>query len=253
MNQLIRCIPCNKLFFKTPFDQCPEYELPLDPPSGPLREIGHDDFQDFLKEHRGHALETLEIISDSFVSDRPYFEPVKVSYFKATNGKDRFVIKRYRERIDEPLTYQLIQGDYSLQLNRIEIQEEEIRKQLDWELGPSLIQETQREAFIELYRHILKTMEIHRLERAAEESLHPLEVFYKMDEVSLFYLLRNCRNIFKGESYRAIESFIERHKEDGVLLLKASYQIQLMEHPQSQAEGLAPGMAIEEKRALEKK
>jgi len=48
-----------------------------------------------------------------------------------------------------------------------------------------------------------------------------------MDDISLVYLLRNCRNIFKGQEYLNIEEFIHRHKDDGVLLLKAVYKIQI--------------------------
>jgi hypothetical protein len=50
-----------------------------------------------------------------------------------------------------------------------------------------------------------------------------------MDDVSLVYLLRNCRNIFNAQEYLGIEEFIHRHKDDGVLLLKATYGIQITE------------------------
>ena len=151
MNQLIRCKNCDEIFMKTPFDQCPEYEW--DPSRSPenFRSIEKDDFQDFLIHHHGHQLENLKIIEDSFVSEKAYFEPIKTSFFKATNGKEKFVIKKFREKIDEPLKYQLISGDYSLKCTAIEIQSEEISKQLKRELKPPLSQ-TQMDAFLKLYR-----------------------------------------------------------------------------------------------------
>ena len=253
MNQLIRCITCNEIFARTPYDQWPEYEYVPISSSEPYRTIEKEDFQDFLKHHRNHSMEDLEILMDSFVSEKPYSEPTKVSYFKATNGKERFVIKKFRKRIDEPLSYQLISGDYSLKLLKFEIQSEEIIKQLKRELDNSPLPEHKLEAFLKLYQQVLKTIDIKNLDRIPEDSPHPLEIYYKMDEISLAYLLRNCRVIFKGQEFKEIEAFIHRHKEDGVLLLKATYQIQISEAAKSKKDALPIPHAIEEKRYVEKK
>ena len=80
-----------------------------------------------------------------------------------------------------------------------------------------------------MYRAIAEDVDIKDLERIPEESHYPLEIYYKLDDIRLMYLLRNCRNIFKGQEYSAMEEFIHRHKDDGVLLLKATYKIQLTE------------------------
>lgn len=228
MNQLIHCINCHAIYLRTPFDQTPEYGWE---PLSSLREpqgIEKDDFQDFLKNHRGHQLEDLRIIEDSFVSEKPYTEPVKISYFKATNGRENFVVKRVRERIDQPLEYQLIRGDYSLKCMDLQVQLEAVRKQLEREMKPPLTQ-TQIDAFLQLVQHVGKKLDVNTLERVPEESPYPLEIYYKMDDFSLTYLLRNCRNFFKGKAYAEIEEFVHRHKDDGVLLLKAIYRIEILE------------------------
>src|SRR4030042_477090 len=233
MNEVIRCINCDKIFLKTPFDQWPEYQFY---PSGPLesfRTIEKDDFQDFLKNHHGHRLENLRILEDSFVSEKDYFEPVKTSYFKATNGKESFVIRKFREKIEEPLKYRLIHGDYSLRCTNIEIQSKEIAKQLKAEFKTSALSQNKIDAFLKLFQYIAKTIDIKNLERIPEESPNPLEIYYKIDDISLVYLLRNCRNIFKGQEYLNIEEFIHHHKDDGVLLLKATYKIQITEMARS--------------------
>jgi len=228
MNQLIRCKNCDEIFMKTPFDQYPEYEGDSGRSGENFRSLPRDDFQDFLIHHHGHPLENLKIVEDSWVSEKPYSEPIKISFFKATNGKDKFVIKKFRDRIEEPLKYQLILGDYSLKCTALEIQSEEISKQLKRELKPPPSQ-NKIDAFLKLYRHIFESIDIKDLERIPEESYHPLEAYYKIDDLRLMTLLRNCRHIFKGKEYSAMEEFIHRHKDDGVLLLKATYKIQLTE------------------------
>ncbi|MBM4347775.1 MAG: hypothetical protein FJ107_06535 [Deltaproteobacteria bacterium] len=253
MNQLIRCITCDEIFMKTPFDQWPEYDSVMGGVSESFRTIETDDFQVFLKHHQNHQTEALEVLEDSFVSEKPYSEPMKVSYFRATNGKEKFVVKKFRTKIDEPLTYQLIHGDYSLTLLRLEIQSKEIIGQLARELKTPSLSRPKVEAFLKVLRQVLKTVDIETLERIPEDSPHPLEVYYKMDEVSLAYLLRNCRSIFEGQEYKEIETFIHRHKEDGVLLLKATYQIQISEIVKSKKDVISIPRGLEERRYVEKK
>ncbi len=253
MNQFIHCINCDKVFLKTPFDQSPEYEYVSNGLPEPFQRIEKNDFKDFLKNHRGHHLEDLEILEDSFVSEKPYSEPVKISYIKVTNGKEKFVVKKFREKISEPLIYQLIHGDYSLRLLRLGIQSEEIAKQLRTEFKKTPLTEKQIESFLKVCQQIQKNMDIKELERVPEESSQPLEIYYRMDDVSLAFLLRNCRNIFQGQDYLKIEGFIHRHRDDGVLLLKGTYQIQIAEVARQKKEPMPSRTVFKEKTVIEKK
>jgi hypothetical protein len=213
---------------KSPFDRYPEYEFGPGHAPENFQSIKRDDFQDFLSHHHGHQLEQLRIIEDSYVSEKAYSEPVKTSFLKATNGREKFVFKKFRERIDEPLKYQLVPGDYSLKCVGVEIQSEEISRQLDREVKPPLSQD-KMDAFLRVMGALTEDIDVSDLERIPEETHHPLEVYYKIDDVHVMHLLRNCRNIFKGQEYLAMEEFIHQHKDDGVLLLKATYKIELTE------------------------
>lgn len=252
MNQLIHCKNCNDIFMKTPFDQYPEYERDPDGYPDNFRSHERDDLKDFLIHHQGHHLENLKIVEDSFVSESFYSEPVKTSFFKATNGKDNFVIKKFREKIDEPMKYQVISGDFTLKCAAIEIQWEEISKQLKREIRPPLSQ-NQIDAFLKLVRHLFKNIDIGELERVPEDSSHPLEVYYKISDLHLMFLLRNCRNIFKGQEYLAMEEFIHRHKDDGVLLLKATYKIHFTEAAKTKKKVAPFSAPLEKEKAITKK
>lgn len=253
MNQFLRCIDCGEGFMKTPYDQCPEYRYDPNHPSEPVQVIKREDFQEFLTTHRGHRLEDLEIIENSFVSEKDYLEPVKTSYLKATNSKkEKLVIKRVREEIGEKLRYQVIPGDYSLECPGVEVQSEEITKQLKMEFRAHPFSESKISRFLRLYRRIVGGIDVKKLERISGESSHPLEEFYKIDDMSLFYLLRNCRNIFKGVEYSDIEDFIYRHKDEGVLLLKATYRIQIIEKPKNKGEAASTVIPAEVKKGIRK-
>lgn len=237
---------------KTPFDQVPEYEFGSDGSLEPFRMVKRDDFQEFLIHHHGHRLENLKIIEDSFVSEKAYSEPVKISFFKATNGKERFVVKKSRERIDEPLTYRLVPGDYNLKCMTVKLQSEEIVKQLEREVNPPFSQD-KIDSFLKLYRDVTEDIDVADLERIPQESDRPLEIFYKMNDVHLMYLLRNCHRIFKAREYSSIEEFIQREKDDGVLLLKATYQIQFTEIAKANITGISVSFPIKKERIVEKK
>lgn len=251
--QLIHCINCHAIYLKTPFDQWPEYESHSFPSADKFRHIERDDLQDFLRDHRGHHLEDLEIIEDSFMSEKPYDEPVKVSYFRATNGRESFVIKKFRERIGDPLKYQLIVGDYFLRCTGIEIQATAIAKQLEKDFKASPISAKKVDDFVKLYHHISETVDIKNLERIPEESPNPSEIYCKMDDFSLMNLLRNCRNIFEGQEYSNIKAFIHRHKDNGVLLLKATHQIEITEKTQPERRPFVGQMPSAKKRVIEKR
>jgi len=251
MNQFLRCIDCGEGFMKTPYDQCPEYGYDPHHPSEPVQVIKREDFQEFLTTHRGHRLEDLEIIENSFVSEKDYLEPVKTSYLKATNSKkEKLVIKRVREEIGEKLRYQVIPGDYSLECTGMQVQSEEIMKQLKMEFRTHPFSESKTFRFLRLYSRIVQGIDVKKLERISGESSHPLEEFYKIDDMSLFYLLRNCRNIFKGVEYSDIEDFIYRHKDEGVLLLKATYRIQIIEKPKTKEEAASTVIPAEVKKGI---
>jgi hypothetical protein len=226
MNQLIRCTTCNEAFLKTPWDQHPEYETI----SG--RRVERDDLNEFLKIHREHQLQELRVIADSFVSEKAYLEPVKISYFKATADRETFMIRRFRERIDEPLRYQVIPGGYSLKCARVEIQARAIAAQLKEELREGAPSDAELTALLKLFRGAAETVDIKRLKRIPEESYHPLEVYYRPDNLILRRFLRACRTLFRDQRGPAFRNFIRRHKDD-VLLLKATYRIELREKSKS--------------------
>jgi hypothetical protein len=228
MDQLIRCINCDQVFHRTAFDQLPEYE-PISAAADSFQTVEVDDYRNFLENHRGHRMEDLRIIEDSFVSEKPYVEPVKVSYFKATNGKESFVIRKSRKHILDPLSYDLIYGDLTLRCVKIEAQAKEIRKQMESELADLGLKEAQLDGFVSLCEGLARGADVKTLSRTAEEASNPLEIYYRMDDVSYATLLRNCRRLFQGSQFEAVQEFVDRHRDDGVLLLKATHRIELVE------------------------
>jgi len=252
MNPFIHCVTCNIVFHKTPYDQVPEYEPASKDSPDLARTVEKDDYQDFLRDHLGHRLEELQVLEGSFMGTGDYREPVKTSYWKATNARERFVIKGSRQTIQDPLKYQLIRGDFQVKCVSLEIQSREITRQLEIELRANPLSQKKITAFLHLLQEIAQGLEADHLERVPDESLNPLDIYYRMDDVHTAFLLRRCRRIFNREEFEAIQEFVHLHREDGVLLLRGKHQIQVMEVAKAEEERVEATIS-QEKKSLAKK
>ena len=252
MNPFIRCVTCNMIFRKTPYDHVPEHERRTQDSPDVTRTIEKDDYQDFLQDHHGHRLEELEVQEGSFVGTGDYREPMKTSYWKATNGREKFVIKGSRQSILEPMRYQLIRGDYQVKCISLEIQSREIQRQLEITFRTNPLGQKKISAFLHLFQEIIHGLDASQLERVSEESLHPLEIYYRMDDVHTGFLLRRCRKVFSREEFEMIQEFVHHHREDGVLLLRGKHHIQVMDVTRSEEKKAEETISAEEKRLAEK-
>jgi hypothetical protein len=253
MDPFIHCITCDAVFHKTPYDQIPEHEWGGKDSPDRVRTVERDDYEDFLQNHHGHRLEELQVLEGSFMGTADYREPVKTSYWKATNGKESFVIKGSRKDIHEPLRYQLIRGDYQLKCISLEIQSREITRQLEIEFRANPLSQKKITAFLHLMQEITQGLDAGHLERVPEESLNPLEIYYRMDDVHTAFLLRRCRKIFDREEFEAIQEFVHHHREDGVLLLRGMHQIQMVEVARAEEEVKESAVSAEKKRLAKKR
>jgi hypothetical protein len=252
MDPFIHCITCDTVFHKTPYDQMPEHEWEGKDSPDRVRTIERDDYEDFLQNHHGHRLEDLQVLEGSFMGTGDYREPVRTSYWKATNGKERFVIKGSRKDIREPLRYQLIRGDYQVKCISLEIQSREITRQLEIEFRANPLSQKKITAFLHLVQEITQGLDASHLERVPEESSHPLEIYYRMDDVHTAFLLRRCRKIFDREEFEGVQEFVHHHREDGVLLLRGKHQIQMVEVARGEEEVKEATVSTEEKRLAKK-
>jgi hypothetical protein len=115
-----------------------------------------------------------------------YREPVKASYWKATNGKERFVIKGSRQSIREPLKYQLIRGDYQVTCVSLEIQSREIRRQLEIEFRTNPLCQKKIVAFLNLLQEIAQGLDAGTW-RGFQKSLNRI---YYIDDVHTAFAWR---------------------------------------------------------------
>lgn len=222
----IRCIECNKVTHVTDYDCSPQYQC--DEKLEEVIEKPVDDMRNFMVQHGHHKIEELSRIEDSFISEGAYVEPLKVSYFEATNGKERFVIKKWRDDINDPLQYELISGYIKTTIS-LEVQLNEIRKQLHDEIKHPSITETKIERFIQTIEKVASQFSAGDKIEITAETDTPLISYCKMDTDFTREILRLSEKIFSAEELKEIEQFIYRNNNDNepmTLLLKRAFTIE---------------------------
>jgi len=221
----IRCVECNQVAHVTPFEGAPAYAY--DRETGDFMVTEADEGPCFADLHRRHTTEELFIIKDSFISEGRYGEPLKVSYFEASNGKERFVIRGSRADITRPITYELIPGYIETSFRR-EVQSREIRRQLAEEIQDPPFAEAKISCFIQAVEQVAARFPLKdRLEITAETDT-PLISHCRLGASDIRDILTLCRGIFDGEELKRLEAFIHTnnsYNEPMTLLLKRTFRI----------------------------
>jgi len=219
VEKLIRCTQCNQVI--------PLYDLFGDfgePSALPGVEWASDDLdgqKEFLELHRGHVLEELLVDPETTVSDRPAFEPCRVTYMEAANGKERFLIKRVKEGYDRPAFYELIPGQIREADISLEIQEEELRKEIEWLNGSLPLPAEKVGKFIEAFREEVRTIPLEKWREEMEMTLPGETSLLTYGSIRASHwknVLHRCENDFKGSELELIERFIRDHRQPGNIL-----------------------------------
>jgi len=214
--KMLRCIQCNELINKSEYDSVPEYYY--DEERKNFVERPRDDGKDFELRHIGHQIEELTVVDGSFVSPWPYVEPVKESYFYVTNGKESFLVRKWRDSIENPVSYQLIDGYIEITDAHIEIQRQDIRKQIRAEI-PS-VSDRKINEFIKVVEDVTSQLDWEKLEVSAEGE-NPLITYYKLDDHSIRDILNRSTKIFNSGEFEKIKEFICRNNcHNDVMTLK---------------------------------
>jgi hypothetical protein len=124
--KFIRCRICNAIHHVTPFDRAPVYShLP-----GELEVNSADDWREFMLQHAHHKLEPLHTYGTKYFAAGNAVDPMGVGYIEVTNGQEKFLLRRSRKSIAEPLAYELMKGRIVGMGRVLDVQENEIKKEI---------------------------------------------------------------------------------------------------------------------------
>lgn len=231
--RLVRCLQCNAVGLFTKADRGCEYRGR----SEKWEVVPRDDRASFMRIHGGHALEDLHIIEDSFISRRNYIEPVKTSYFEATNGKDRFVVKKSRRDVSGPQRYELIQGKLLRRLDKPVIDRTVIRRELERMPRPPGLTSEKIGSLLKEFDETVSGLALEDLERIPFESENPSEWFHSLDERAVATVLERCAAFLDQEEVRFLRRAVlaNRQEKPFMVMTRVTFRIQRDPSPPSGA------------------
>jgi hypothetical protein len=226
IKKLIRCSSCNRVI-----PNYDGYELARGQ-SLPGVEWSNSDLagaKEFLRAHSGHPLEELAVEEETWVGEKPCWEPLRVSYFLAGNAGGKFLIQRKKSTLDEPASYEILPGKLEISYVSLKVQEEEFRKQIAADKGVSPLLKERLERFIQVLRDEIAGISPERFEEEAEEVEEGesfLTAYGGLKDARWARVLNRCRLYFDGSELKVINRLIDenRHPPD-VLSIRVDRRI----------------------------
>lgn len=210
-NVILRCLQCNELFCPTRYDSYPSYNLNGD--NDTLKEIKHDDLGNFKNSHNGHKIEELQVIDGSFCSHYEYWEPVREDYLQVTDGSEIYTVRRWRKYINEPLKYQIVNFNIIISEPILEVQSDDLEKQMIADADRFKFIKTNIKKFIRLFKTFVSRLELDNVMECGFSVNDPMTSYAKLKDEIRETFLNHCRNKFNETEVKNLRMFISENSE----------------------------------------
>lgn len=206
----LHCRDCNEVFRPSPHDRAPEYRLT---PDGPV-ETPRDECMVFLVRHARHALETLRLRDDVTAHEGALSDPMAVTYWQVTNGRELLLVRGWREHAGEPRRYRLVPGHLVAEPCSVEVPEAEIGAEIDRALYPGALPERKRDAFVARFRALVGELDAATLPIVYDVPTDPTLSVAKLPAWALERLAASARQVFDAADADRIEAHLSASADD---------------------------------------
>jgi hypothetical protein len=210
--KFIRCRVCDAIHHVSAFDKAPVYDCRGNQPE----ERDTDDWRTFMDRHAGHRLEPLKASGETFFAYGSPRDPMSVAYVEVTNGHDRYLVRRSRRSIQEPMSYELISGRLAEAGAGVEVQENEIKKEMKnhFSWAPATCPDDQKiDLFVGLVKEVAKTLDPQRIQVSEYSSTDDSISYGTFDRSVLDTLTERCADYFLPDELASLRRFMETHRD----------------------------------------
>lgn len=210
--KFIHCCVCDAIHHVSTFDKAPIYVFVRDE----VKAQATDDWRLFMTQHAGHRLEPLKASGEKLFTDGLPPDPMSVVYFEVTNGQDRYVVRRARKSIQEPMSYELIRGRLADGGVTVEVQEREIKKEIKnhFSWAPATCPNDEKiDLFVRLLKEIANTLDPQSI-KISEYSYTDDSISYGTLDCSVLDALADrCADYFLPDELASLRRFIDTHRD----------------------------------------
>lgn len=224
-DKFIWCRNCNEIHHMSLFDKAPEYSVD----QGEEIEVPMDDWGMFMKRHAGHNLQALRSVGERYRPGGKAMDPMKVEYIEVTDAKDWYVVRSFRDSVEDPLSFVIVPGRLKSTGVSVQIRENEIRKEMKhhfaYEASRGLDKEG-IELFIKLFKEVVKDLKPNEIEVC--EYANGSVAVGELNTRLLDGLTGKCAPHFPPAELNDIRRFCEAQTgSDGVLALQIKHQYRI--------------------------
>ena len=209
--KFIRCCVCDAVHHVSSFDKAPTFVFVGDE----FEVLANDDWRLFMAQHAGHRLEPLEASGEKLFPNGSSRDPMSVGYIEVTNGRDRYILRRARKSVQEPVSYQLIRGRLADMGTVVEIQENEIKREMKnhFSWTPAICPDDDKiDLFVGLVKEVAKSLDPQQIP-VSEDSYDDDSVSYgTFDNAALDALTERCAAHFLPDEVASLRRFVETHR-----------------------------------------
>jgi hypothetical protein len=209
--KFIRCCRCDAVHHVSRFDNAPLYVLA----GNEVEEQATDDWRAFMEQHAGHRLEPLKGTGEKVFPWGAPLDPMSVGYIEVTNGEDRFVLRRTRRSIQEPLSYELVHGHLANAGVTLEVQEIAIKKEMKnhFSWAPATCPTDDKiDLFIALLKELVTTLDPSRIPIGEDSDTDDAVSYGLLDSAAIHALTERCATYFVPTELESIRRFVETHR-----------------------------------------
>jgi len=220
IKNLIRCTVCNQA---TPNYQGNELSQAHSLPGVEWSENDLASAREFLRTHLGHKLEEILIEEDSWVSEKPRHNPLRVSYGYAGNDEKRFLVRRTKLALDQPASYEIVAGRMAIFNVSLKVRENDILREVFADKGLSPLLKERMKKFIRVFQDEMTRISVEKVEEEIEDiddEEGSALVYAGLKNSHWERILSRCRLYFEKSELNELRRFVEenRHPPDALAI-----------------------------------
>jgi hypothetical protein len=185
-----------------------------------------EDLQVFRSEHRGHELEVVRRLPAASTYDRPAWDPLATEWFQVTSGGGTFLVRCWRDSIDEPRRRELQPGQIPAEHSSVEVDLALLRRALDRHFFPHALRSRKLEQFVVLVQELIQDIDPSALEISFDDVEHANASFAPFPDELCDLLLVQCRSLFDESELQRVAGFIDSNRSAvGALAVRVYRQL----------------------------
>lgn len=213
MDVILRCMQCNELFRPSSYDSQPIYHF--DEKSGSVREVEMNDLDNFMTQHQGHEISRLRIVDGSLCSHYSYWEPVREDYLQATDGIQVYTVKRWRNNVNMPLKYEIVDARIKLDEPAFQAQTVDLKRQMIADAETLGLSEYKINEFAKKFEDLVSQVELCDVIELGSSLDDPMVSYAALEDSVIEGFLKRCSQVFDNEEIQRLRVFIHRNLEYG--------------------------------------